>query len=66
MMRSCCSKAVLDLAPDYHAARFDYAQVLVKRHLHQQAQEQAQKLLAADPANRDYRTLHAMTCVGLG
>jgi tetratricopeptide (TPR) repeat protein len=26
-------EAVLDLAPDYHAARFDYAQALVKRHL---------------------------------
>jgi tetratricopeptide (TPR) repeat protein len=59
-------EGVLDLAPDYHAARFEYAQVLVKRHLHQQAQEQAQQLLAADPANRDYRTLFAMTCVGLG
>jgi tetratricopeptide (TPR) repeat protein len=59
-------EGVLDLAPDYHAARFEYAQVLIKRHLHQQAQEQAQRLLAADPADRNYRTLFAMTCVGLG
>ena len=59
-------EAVLDLAPDYQAARFDYAQVLIKRHLHQRAQEQAEKLLAADPSNRNYRTLHALTCVGLG
>jgi len=59
-------EAVLDLAPDYHAARFDYAQVLIKRHMYQAAQEQAQKLLAADGANRNYRTLHAMTYVGLG
>jgi tetratricopeptide (TPR) repeat protein len=59
-------EAVLDLAPDYQAARFDYAQVLIKRHLHQRAREQAEKLLAADPSNRNYRTLHALTCVGLG
>jgi tetratricopeptide (TPR) repeat protein len=59
-------EAVLDLAPDYQAARFDYAQALVKRHMYPQAQEQAEKLLAADPANRNYRTLYAMTCVGLG
>jgi tetratricopeptide (TPR) repeat protein len=59
-------EAVLDVAPDYHPARFDYAQVLVKRHLYQPAQEQAEKLLVADPADRSYRTLHAMTFVGLG
>ena len=59
-------EAVLELAPDYRAARFDYAQVLSERHLHQQAQQQAQQLLAADASNRDYRMLYAMTCVGLG
>jgi predicted Zn-dependent protease len=59
-------EAVLDLAPDYHPARFEYAQVLIKRHMYQQAQAQADKLLAVDRANRNYRTLFAMTCVGLG
>ena len=59
-------EAVLDVAPDYHAARFDYAQVLIDRHLHQRAQEQAQRLLATDRADRNYRTMYAMTCVGLG
>ncbi len=59
-------EGVLALAPDYHAARFDYAQVLVKRHMYAAAQEQVQKLLAADPSDRNYRTLLAMTCVGLG
>jgi tetratricopeptide (TPR) repeat protein len=59
-------EAVLDLEPEYHAARFDYAQVLGKRHMHQRAQEQAEKLLAADPTDRNYRTLYAMTHVGLG
>ena len=59
-------EAVLDLEPNYHAARFDYAQVLCRRHMYPKAREQAEKLLAADPTNRDYRTLHAMTYVGLG
>jgi tetratricopeptide (TPR) repeat protein len=59
-------EGVLDVAPDYHPARFDYAQVLIKRHLYQRAQEQAAKLLAADPNDRNYRTLHAMAWVGLG
>ena len=59
-------EAVLDLEPNYHAARFDYAQVLCRRHLYAAAQQQAEKLLATDRSNRDYRTLHAMTCVGLG
>ncbi|MGH8133123.1 MAG: tetratricopeptide repeat-containing sulfotransferase family protein, partial [Steroidobacteraceae bacterium] len=59
-------EAALDLAPDYHAARLDYAQVLIDRHMHQQARVQAEKLLAVDSANRSYRTLHALACVGLG
>jgi tetratricopeptide (TPR) repeat protein len=59
-------EAVLDLEPDYQAARFDYAQVLCRRHMYPKAREQAEMLLAADRANRDYRTLYAMTHVGLG
>ncbi len=59
-------EGVLELAPDYLAARFDYAQVLVKRHDYPGAHRQTQLLLAADAANRNYRTLHALTCVGLG
>jgi tetratricopeptide (TPR) repeat protein len=59
-------EAVLDLAPEYHAARFDYAQVLVKRHLYQTAQEQTRILLAVERSNRNYRTLQALTFVGLG
>jgi tetratricopeptide (TPR) repeat protein len=59
-------EAVLDLTPDYQAARLDYARVLSKRHMHHRAQQQVEKLLAADSANRNYRTLHALTCVGLG
>src|SRR6516165_2624099 len=59
-------EAVLDLEPNYRLARFEYAQVLCRRHLYPEAQAQAGKLLAVDRANRDYRTLYAMTCVGLG
>jgi tetratricopeptide (TPR) repeat protein len=59
-------EGVLDLVPEYHAARFDYAQVLSKRHMHQRAREQVEKLLEVDPIDRNYRTLYAVTLVGLG
>ena len=59
-------ESVLELAPDYRAARFDYAQLLVDRHLYRQAQEQADRLLTEDPTERSYRVLKAMTFVGLG
>ncbi len=59
-------EGVLELAPDYHAARAEYAHVLIERHLYAQAAAQAEKLLAAEPANRSYRTLQALACVGLG
>jgi len=58
--------AVLEHAPDYQAARLDYAQVLLERHKYLQAREQLDQLLAIEPANRQYRTLYATTCVGLG
>jgi tetratricopeptide (TPR) repeat protein len=59
-------EGVLELSPDYHAARFDYAQVLSKRQLHFEAEKQTEKLLAVDSTNRGYLTLHALTQVGLG
>jgi tetratricopeptide (TPR) repeat protein len=59
-------EAVLDLAPDYRAARYDYAQALIKRQKHRQAGEQIEQLLALDPANAEYRTLAATAAVGLG
>ena len=57
---------VLELAPDYHLARFEYAQVLARRHLYLEARAQVEQLLGLDAANRNYRTLHALTLVGLG
>jgi len=59
-------EAVLILAPDYRAARCDYAQTLVNRHKHPQAREQIQQLLDLDPGNLDYRALAAANAVGLG
>jgi tetratricopeptide (TPR) repeat protein len=59
-------EAVLVLAPDYRAARHDYALVLVERHKYQQAREELEKLLQLEPQNRQYRTLYATACVGLG
>ncbi|HEX8756671.1 MAG TPA: sulfotransferase [Steroidobacteraceae bacterium] len=57
---------VLELAPDYHLARFEYAQVLAKRHLYPAAHSEVERLLRAEPANRNYRTFRALTLVGLG
>ncbi|MFI4973348.1 MAG: tetratricopeptide repeat-containing sulfotransferase family protein [Caulobacterales bacterium] len=59
-------EAVLTLAPDYRAARYDYAQTLVQRHKYPEAREQIQQLLALDAANAGYRELAATTAVGLG
>jgi tetratricopeptide (TPR) repeat protein len=59
-------EAVLTLAPDYRAARHDYALVLVERHKYQQARAELARLLELEPQNREYRTLYATACVGLG
>jgi tetratricopeptide (TPR) repeat protein len=59
-------EAVLVLAPDYRAARYDYAQALAQRQKHLQAREQIRQLLDLEPANLDYRSLAATIAVGLG
>ena len=59
-------EAVIRLAPDHRAARYEYAQVLNKRHKHAEAREQVRRLLPLDPANIDYRSLAATIAVGLG
>jgi tetratricopeptide (TPR) repeat protein len=56
----------LQLAPDYHAMRYDYVLALLARHKHVQALEQIQRLLGVDPGNRAYRITHATACVGVG
>jgi predicted Zn-dependent protease len=59
-------EAVVILAPDHRAARYDYADTLINRHKYAQAREQVQRLLNLDPANPDYRVLDATIAVGLG
>jgi tetratricopeptide (TPR) repeat protein len=59
-------ESVLVFAPDYRAARYDYASVLVQRHKYLQAIEETNKLLQVEPRNPAYRTLYANACGGLG
>jgi tetratricopeptide (TPR) repeat protein len=59
-------EAVLQLAPDYRKARFEYARVLLDRHKHTRAIEELEKLLAQEPENRQFKTLYATACVGIG
>jgi tetratricopeptide (TPR) repeat protein len=59
-------RAVLERVPDHHAARQDLACVLLDRHKHVAAREELERLLAVEPARRDYRTLYASAIVGLG
>ena len=59
-------EAVLTLVPDHRAARYEYADTLVKRHKYAQAREQLDALLRLDGGNMDYRALSATVAVGLG
>ncbi len=59
-------ESVLVFSPDYHAARYDYANVLSRRHKHLQALSEADRLLAIDPANRAFHVVRANALVGLG
>jgi tetratricopeptide (TPR) repeat protein len=58
--------AALQLAPDYHAARHDYAIVLLQRHKHEQSLQEIERLLQVEPNNRGFRITHASAYVGLG
>ncbi|HET9388705.1 MAG TPA: sulfotransferase [Steroidobacteraceae bacterium] len=59
-------EAVLRLAPDYDAARHDYATTLLRRYKPVQAIEELDKLLRRQPDNRQFRTTYANAVVGLG
>jgi tetratricopeptide (TPR) repeat protein len=59
-------ESVLLLAPDYTAARYDYARVLLERHKHARARAELDKLLQLEPDNRAYRMTYAAACAGLG
>ncbi len=59
-------ESVLEKAPDYRPARYDYAQVLLQRHKHRQAREQIRMLREAEPAERAYRITQATLATELG
>jgi tetratricopeptide (TPR) repeat protein len=59
-------EAVMQLAPDYQAARLDYVRTLLERHKHLRAREELETLLKLEPRNRQYLTLYATASVGLG
>src|SRR5262249_37347627 len=59
-------EAALKLAPDYGAARLDYARTLFDQQKYLPAHEMMTMLLNAEPDNRDYLSLYAAVCVGLG
>lgn len=58
--------SVLEHAPDYHAARLDYAMTLLQGQKPLLARQQAELLLAHDPDNRDYLKHYGAACVALG
>src|SRR5262249_10645528 len=59
-------KSALTRAPDYHAARLDYAMVLLQQQKHLAARQEAERLLGHDPDNREYLKQYGAACVGLG
>jgi tetratricopeptide (TPR) repeat protein len=59
-------ESVLKLAPDYEAARADYARVLYRRQKYLPARQELETLLEREPANREYLKMYASACVGLG
>jgi tetratricopeptide (TPR) repeat protein len=58
--------AVLERAPDYRAARQDYAFVLIELHRYEEALRELDKLMADEPNNRQLKILHAAARVGVG
>ena len=59
--------ALLELAPDYAAARHEYAETLVELYKFHEARRELEQLLREDPANRPhYQGLYGTALVGLG
>jgi tetratricopeptide (TPR) repeat protein len=58
-------ESVLAFAPDYQLARYEYVRVLLQRHRHAKALEQAKILLDAEPDDRNYRAIYASACLSL-
>jgi tetratricopeptide (TPR) repeat protein len=58
--------AVLERAPDYRAARREYAFVLIELHRYEEALREIENLLASEPDDRQLKILYAAAVVGLG
>ncbi len=59
--------AVLELSPDYHGARAEYAETLIELQRYPEARRELERLLGEHPENRPYyQGLLATTAVGLG
>jgi tetratricopeptide (TPR) repeat protein len=59
-------ETVVKLAPDYQAARLDYVRILIERQKYFVARSETEALLRLEPGNKEYLSLHAIACVGLG
>lgn len=59
-------ESVLKRAPDFHAARLEYAMVLLRQQRYVRAREEAQTLLEHEPDNREFLKLSGAACIGLG
>ncbi len=57
---------VVRRAPEHRAARYEYAQALIKRQKYAAARTELDRLLELDPHHPDYRSLAAAAAVGLG
>jgi tetratricopeptide (TPR) repeat protein len=58
--------AVLERAPDYRAARREYASVLIELHRHAEARRHLAQLLKQEPDDRELKLLDAAALIGLG
>ena len=56
----------LELAPDFHMARHDYANSLIKLQAYDQAGQEIQRLKTAEPENQAHLVLEALLCVRTG
>jgi tetratricopeptide (TPR) repeat protein len=59
-------EAALKLRPSYRAARLDYVRVLIDRQKYLPACEEIDSLLKVESNNREYLSLYAAACAGLG
>lgn len=64
--REALLRAALAGVPDYHAARFELAMLLLQQQNHAPARAEAETLLAHQPDHRDTLKLFGVACIGMG